>query len=92
MQADTLTLPVPDSGVFLSTNISADPATPDDLPELERDEFDDLQSPELEDKSKIELTNELDQTIEDCRNHLQNIEESIETSDSRAFLVGLVKC
>ena len=91
MQADTLSLPVPDSGVFLSNNISADPGTPDDLPELERDDFD-LQSPELEDKSKNELTNELDQTIEDCRNHLQNIEESIETSDNRAFLVGLVEC
>ena len=87
VQADTLSLPVPDSGVFLSTNISASPGTPDHLPELERD---DPPVTGLEDKSETELTNEMDQIIEDCKNHLQDIEKNIESSNDKRFLVRLV--
>merc|ERR1719195_1267305 len=83
VQADTLSLPVPDSGVFLSTNISASPGTPDHLPELERD---DPPVTGLEDKTETELTNEMDQIIEDCKNHLQDIEKNIESSNDKRFL------
>ena len=87
VQADTLSLPVPDSGVFLSTNISASPGTPDHLPDLERD---DPPVTGLEDKTETELTNEMDQIIEDCKNHLQDIERNIESSNDKRFLVRLV--
>ena len=59
------------------------PATPDDpWPELEIDEISGLA-----DRSELELTNQLDQLIEVCSNHLLNIEQNIHTWNDKTFLV-----
>ena len=85
VQANTLST----SGVFLSTNISASPATPDDAwPDLETDELAEISG--LADRSELELTNQLDQLIEDCTNHLLNIEQNIHTWNDRTFLVCFI--
>ena len=89
VQANTLST----SGVFLSTNISASPATPDDpWPELETDELVEPTISGLADKSQLELTNQLDQLIESCSNHLLNIEQNIHTWNDKTFLVCFIQC
>ena len=89
VQANTLST----SGVFLSTNISGSPATPDDpWPELEIDELPELPAISgLAEKSELELSNQLDQLIEDCSNHLLNIEQNIHTWHDKTFLVCFIQ-
>ena len=58
--------------------------------ETDQSEAEDLSISGLEDKSETELTSELDHLIEDCRNHLEDIERNTETSTDRKFLVCLV--
>ena len=55
-------------------------------PELEIDEISGLA-----DKSELELTNQLDQLIEDCSNHLLNIEQNIHTWNDKTFLVCFIQ-
>ena len=92
MQANTLST----SGVLLSTNISTSPVSPappdDPWPELEVDDLSEPAVSGLADKSELELTNQLDQLIEDCSNHLLNIEQNIHTWNDKTFLVCFIQC
>ena len=87
VQADTLSLPLPDSGVFLSHITS--PGTPDDLPELESDDLNAGHSllPDLSEKSAEEITGELDRNIQQCSDVTRNLEETLDISDDLQFVV-----
>ena len=90
VQADTLSLQIPDSGVYLS-NITS-PATPDELPDLERDITVPIliSSSELNEKSQDDIRILLDETIEKCRDQIPNVEDSLEITDDVSFLVNFV--
>ena len=88
VQADTLSLPIPDSGVFLSHITS--PGTPDDLPELENDDLhEDLSLPDMSEKSAEEITVELDKTIQQCSDSIRNLEETMDINDDLLCVVRL---
>ena len=89
VQADTLSLPLPDSGVFLS-HITA-PATPDDLPELESDDLHEGLPvlPDLSERSAEEITEELDRNILQCSDVTRNLEETLDISDDLQYVVRL---
>ena len=88
VQADTLSLPIPDSGVFLSHITS--PGTPDDLPELENDDLnEDLSLPDMSEKSAEEITVELDKTIQQCSDSIRNLEETMDINDDLLYVVRL---
>eukprot|EP00092_Neocalanus_flemingeri_P025196 GFUD01027327.1.p1 GENE.GFUD01027327.1~~GFUD01027327.1.p1 ORF type:complete len:2646 (+),score=708.19 GFUD01027327.1:241-8178(+) len=96
VQTDTLSLTIPDSGVFMSTSIvSPGVGTPDDLvPEIEKDEIDLVKPlPNLTDRSKEQLIVELDNTILDCKTHVENLELSLDiTEDQDHLLNELTRC
>jgi len=102
VQTDTLSLPVPDSGVFMSTSITSPgtdtsygAGTPDDLvPEIEKDEIDDVKPlPVLTDRSKDQLISELDTNILDCKKNVENFELALDiTEDQDHLLSELTKC
>jgi len=102
VQTDTLSLPIPDSGVFMSTSITSPGTdtsygvgTPDDIvPEIEKDEIDLVKPlPNLTDRSKEQLISELDKTILDCKRHVENLELSLDiTEDQDHLLDELTKC
>ena len=88
VQADTLSLPIPDSGVFLSHITS--PGTPDDLPELENDDLhEDLSLPAMSEKSAEEITVELDRNIQQCHDPIRNLEETMDINDDLQYVVRL---
>merc|ERR1712106_114183 len=83
VQTDTLSLPIPDSGVFMSTSITSPGTdtsfgvgTPDDqIPEIDQDEIDEVKPlPALTNRSKDQLVGELDNAILDCNKHVENLE------------------
>ena len=85
VQADTLSLQIPDSGVYLS-NITS-PATPDELPDLEKDVPVEISLSELDDKSPADVRILLDETIHKCKEQIPNVEDSLEITDDVSFLV-----
>ena len=88
VQADTLSLPIPDSGVFLSHITS--PGTPDDLPELENDDLhEDLSLPDMSEKSAEEIHVELDRNIQQCHDSIRNLEETMDINDDLQYVVRL---
>ena len=97
-QTDTISLPIPDSGVFMSTSLVSQGTdslygvgTPDDLiPEIDRDEIDEIQSlPDLDNKSKDQLIHDLDTSILDCKKHIENLELTLDISEDQDHLVSL---
>jgi len=84
VQADTLSLPIPDSGICVTSNIN----TPDDfLPDLERD--DDTKKV----KSEDELLSILERSISECKHDIENLETSLDiTEDYQHLLLELSKC
>jgi len=102
VQADTLSLPIPDSGVFMSTSIASPGTdtsygvgTPDDnIPEILRDETDIVKHlPSMTDKSKDQLVSELDKTILECKTNVENLELSMDITEDQDHLVSeLTNC
>ena len=97
VQADTLSLPIPDSGVFMSTSITSrgtdtsyGVATPDDnIPEIWRDDTDIVKHlPSLGDKSKDQLISELDKAVLDCKTNVENLELSMDITEDQDHLVS----
>merc|ERR1712106_990664 len=102
VQTDTLSLPIPDSGVFMSTSITSPGTdtsygvgTPDDIvPEIDQDEIDEVKPlPALTNRSKDQLVGELDNAILDCNKHVENLELALDiTEDQEHLLSELTKC
>jgi len=101
-QTDTISPPIPDSGVFMSTSLVSQGTdslygvgTPDDLiPEIDRDEIDEIQSlPDLDNKSKDQLIHDLDTSILNCKKHIENLELTLDISEDQDHLLcELTKC
>ena len=91
VQADTLSLPYLDSGVYISSITSPAPETPDDLPELESDDPNDDTLPDLTNKTQSQIREDLDQNLENCNEHINSLDESMEITDDIEFLVSNYK-
>merc|ERR1712079_706996 len=91
VQADTLSLPYLDSGVYISSITSPAPETPDDLPELESDDPNDDPLPDLTNKTQSQIREDLDQNLENCNEHINSLDESMEITDDIEFLNSQLK-